>query len=172
MNSNIQFTAHFALSEFVVSQTARNHEIKNVPSPEQVENLRALCIHTLEPLRHALDLPIIITSGYRCRELNSLLAQHSDKSQHLQGQAADFHIGHTDGTDDTDHSAVSRRKLLIKAFRTIILDENINFDQCIIYPNFIHVSYVRSGKNRRKVLKANGQGGFQALSRYEALTMI
>ena len=90
--SNELLTPHFSLSEFVVSRTARNHGINNTPPPEAVENLRALCVHTLEPLRMALDLPIIITSGYRTKQLNHLLVYHSVKSQHMEGQAADFYV--------------------------------------------------------------------------------
>ena len=53
MNTNILLSPHFKLHEFVVSQTARDHGLDNTPPPEAVENLRALCVHTLEPLREA-----------------------------------------------------------------------------------------------------------------------
>ena len=33
---------------------------------------------------------MIITSGYRTKELNDLLAHSSERSQHMTGQAADF----------------------------------------------------------------------------------
>ena len=164
--SNILLSPHFELREFVVSQTARDHGLDNTPPAEAVENLRALCVHTLEPLREALGLPIVITSGYRTRELNRLLVCHSSTSQHMSGEAADFHVSWNGPKED----APSRRELLIKAFRQIITDDSIAFDQCIIYPSFIHVSYVRSGrKNRSKLTKANGQGSFCALTRDEAL---
>ena len=65
--NDIQFTPHFKLSEFIRSATATKQGIENNPSPEAVENLRLLSIHTLEPLREALGLPIVITSGYRCK---------------------------------------------------------------------------------------------------------
>lgn len=166
--NNIQFTPHFELHEFTKSATARDHGIKNEPAPEHVENLRALCIHTLEPLREALGLPIIITSGYRCKALNHLLVNHSVKSQHMNGQAADFYVGWNGSKEEEP----SRRELLIKAFRQIILDESISFDQLIIYPSFIHVSYVRSGrKNRSKLTKAFANGSYAALTRAQALSL-
>lgn len=169
MNSNIQFTPHFELREFVVSQTARDHGLDNTPPAEAVENLRALCVHTLEPLREALGLPIIITSGYRTRELNHLLVQHSNKSQHMNGEAADFYVG----WNGPKENAPSRRELLIKAFRQIITDDSIAFDQCIIYPSFIHVSYVRSGrKNRSKLIRGLGNGKYAALTRAQALALV
>ena len=184
--NNIQFTPHFELREFVVSKTARDHGFDNTPPAEAVENLRALCVHTLEPLREALGLPIVITSGYRTRELNRLLVNHSRTSQHMEGCAADFYVGqgpvsgvksqvsgnHMEletGGGPMKLETSSHHELLIKAFKTMILDERITFDQLIIYPTFIHVSYVRSGSNRNKLTKANGHGSFCALSHNEAL---
>ena len=204
MNSNIYLSPHFKLNEFTKSRTARENGIDNTPPPEAVENLRALCIHTLEPLREALGLPIIITSGYRCKALNERITHHSATSQHMSGCAADFYVGQSTvssfrfqvsdakprasgvkyqvsghhleletGESPMKHETSSRRELLIKAFRTIILDEEIEFDQLIIYPDFIHVSYVREGrKNRNKLTKAYGRGSYRALTLEEALALV
>ena len=161
MNSNIFLSPHFKLSEFVVSETARRHDIDNTPPEEAVENLRALCIHTLEPLREALGLPIVITSGFRTKALNHLLVNHSVKSQHMNGEAVDFFV-----------AGASRRELLIKAFRQIITDDAIAFDQLIIYPSFIHVSYVRNGqRNRSKLTRAFANGSYAALTCDQALAL-
>ena len=168
MNSNIQFTPHFELREFVISQTARDHGLDNTPPAEAVENLRALCVHTLEPLREALGLPIIITSGYRSKALNDRITHHSSTSQHMNGEAADFYVG----WNSPKEKAPLRRELLIKAFRQIITDDSIVFDQCIIYPSFIHVSYVRNGKNRSKLTRGFGNGKYAALTRAQALALI
>ena len=166
--NNIQFTPHFELREFVASQTARDHGLDNTPPTEAVENLRALCVHTLEPLRETLGLPIIITSGYRTKELNRLLVQHSNKSQHMNGEAADFYVG----WNGPKENAPSRRELLIKAFRQIITDDSIVFDQCIIYSSFIHVSHVRSSHNNRsKLTRGFGNGKYAALTRAQALSL-
>ena len=176
MNRNIQFTPHFELREFVVSQTARDHGLDNTPPAEAVENLRALCVHTLEPLREALGLPIVITSGYRTRELNRLLVCHSNKSQHMSGKAADFHVAEPKDLNlepgTLNPAKPTRRELLIKAFRLIITSEIIDYDQLILYPTFIHVSYVSRAKNRHKLTKANGHGTYCALTREAALSLI
>ncbi len=158
--NNIQFTPHFELHEFISSRKAREHGLDNTPPAEAVENLRALCVHTLEPLREALGLPIIITSGYRCKALNHLLVNHSTKSQHMNGEAADFVV-----------QGNNRRELLIKAFRQMILDENISFDQLIIYPGFIHVSYTSRRKNRQKLTRGFSDGTYATLSRSQALVL-
>ena len=161
--------------EFVESSTARKHGIDNTPSSEAIKNLHRLCIHTLEPLREELGLPVIITSGYRCRALNCLLAHHSSRSQHVQGCAADFHVGEApEGSSQSPGgtSGLSRRELLFKAFRLIITSEKIDYDQVILYPTFIHVSYVSRDKNRRQITKANGQGTYCGLTREQALSIL
>ena len=169
---NISLSPHFSLEEFVKSSTARDHGINNTPPQEAVENLRALCQHTLEPLREALGLPIVITSGYRCKALNHLLVNHSVKSQHMNGQAADFYVAEPKDFKDSNSAKPTRRELLIRAFRQIITDDAIAFDQLIIYPSFIHVSYVRSGrKNRSKLTKAFANGSYAALTRNQALAL-
>lgn len=168
MKDNTVLTPHFKLREFTESATAMKHGIDNRPTPEVVENLKRLCQHTLEPLREKLGLPIVITSGFRTKELNDIIVHASRKSQHMSGQAADFYVK---GIAGQARNKASHRELLIKAFRLIITDESIDFDQLILYPNFIHVSYVSKERNRRKITKANGQGTYCALSRAQALNL-
>ena len=164
---NIQLSPHFELREFTESATAREYGIVNEPPPEAVENLKALCVNTLEPLREALGLPIIITSGYRCKALNELITHHSTRSQHRTGEAADFWV---QGSKFKVQSA-SPRELLIRAFRTIITDPTVDYDQLIIYPTFIHVSYISRERNRHKLTKGFGNGTYAALSRAQALAI-
>ena len=160
MQNDIQLSTHFQLKEFIESRTVQQYGIANAPPAEAVENLKALCLHTMEPLREAMGLPIIITSGYRCKELNERIAHHSRKSQHMSGQAADFYVGK------------GSRDLLIKAFRQIIQDDSIDFDQLILYPSFIHVSYVSRDMNRHSIIEANGNGTYCGLSRAQALALL
>lgn len=174
---------HFSLKEMTDSQTAVKYGIANVPSEQEIENLRRLCEGTLEPLRVALQLPVVITSGFRTKELNNKLAHSSKHSQHMQGQAADFYVAQgpvpsskVQGSKDGSKLQVpsqSRRELLIKAFRLIILDDSIDYDQLIIYPSFIHVSYVSLLANRRNILigMRNGKLGYGKLSYANALQL-
>lgn len=159
--NNISLSPHFRVSEFTKSATALRHGISNVPPPEAVKNLKALCAGTLEPLRVGLELPVIITSGYRTKVLNDILAHASERSQHMRGQAADFYV----------QGSGSRRELLIKAFRLILTSPDIDFDQLILYPSFIHVSYVSKEKNRRGILIGRGDGklGYGRITRSNAL---
>jgi len=157
--NNQLLTPHFTLLELTESRTAKKHGIDNTPSGMAVQNLKRLCLYTLEPLREELGLPVIITSGYRCKELNDKVKSHSKRSQHIEGRAADFYVGK------------GSREDLIKAFREILLNPSIDFDQLILYPSFIHVSYVSREKNRRGILIGRGDGrlGYGRISLANAL---
>ena len=185
MLENISLTPHFELSEFVTSRKAVEHGISNIPTEEAVANLRRLCEGCLEPLRVALGKPVHITSGFRTRALNDLLAHSSDRSQHMAGQAADFYVGEAQvsgskfqvsgdlnlETGDSPMVLETPRQRLIRAFREILTNPKIDFDQLILYPSFIHVSYVSKEKNRRGILKAQGNGklGYGRLTLQNAL---
>ena len=143
---NTFLTPHFSLLEMCESRTASRYGIVNVAPPEAVENLKRLCGHSLEPLREALGLPVVITSGYRCQRLNEILAHSARRSQHLTGCAADFYVGQ-ESTSRSRFQVAGHRERQIKAFRLILTPStgsgtSIDFDQLIIYPTFIHASYV------------------------------
>ena len=166
MIQNQNLSPHFTLAEMCESQTAQKHGIANIPSPEAVANLRRLCEGTLEPLREAIGLPIIITSGFRTKALNDKLAHAASRSQHMEGCAADFYVSSAGSrVQGSRVQGASRRELLIKAFREILhgsMDSpqgrKIDFDQLILYPTFIHVSFVSKEKNRRGILLARSDG--------------
>ena len=160
MIQNQKLSPHFTLQEFTESATAKKHGIVNEPPQEAVENLKRLCEGTLEPLREKLGLPIIITSGFRTKALNSILAHASEKSQHVVGCAADFYVSSVGFKfqDAGYKSEPTRRELLIKAFRLILQEPEIDYDQLILYPTFIHVSFVSKEKNRRGILLARRDG--------------
>lgn len=169
---NIYLSPHFTLRELCESRTAEEHGIANVPSEQEIENLRRLCQGTLEPLREALQLPVVITSGFRTKALNDKLAHSSERSQHMQGCAADFYVSSA-GSIVQGSKVQGRRELLIKAFREILQNPKIDFDQLILYPNFIHVSYVSKERNRHNILKARSDGklGYGRLTRADALSI-
>ena len=129
---------HFTISELLKSDTALKHKLWNGAPKEAEENLRALVDEVLDPLREAYGRPIRVTSGYRCPKLNRLVGG-SPNSQHMRGEAADIQpvVG-----NEADLPELAR-----------ILIANGKFDQLIIYPTFIHVSYRRLGWNRKQVLQ-------------------
>jgi len=112
--------------------------------PAEVEgNLMALVENVLEPAREKLGGPIIVNSGYRCERHNRDVGGVAN-SQHLRGEAADIRCA--------DNKRLA--KIIVEADR---------FDQLIIYPTFIHVSFKRLGANRGQILKKTPMG-FQRVS--------
>ena len=89
--SDIQLTPHFKLSEFENSSTARTRGINNKVPEHFIPSLRTLCTEVLEPLRAIVKEPIIISSGYRCPQLNAAVGG-SKTSQHMKGEAADIYL--------------------------------------------------------------------------------
>jgi hypothetical protein len=80
---------HFSLEEFVNSDTARANQIDNSASDDIVASLRRTA-GLLELVRGVLgSRPLIITSGYRCPELNKKVGGVAD-SAHVKGLAADI----------------------------------------------------------------------------------
>lgn len=69
------------------------HPGEGISTAEVVENLRALCTEVLEPLRRRVGR-VIVTSGYRCKELNKAVGGVWN-SQHLKGEAADIFVPDT-----------------------------------------------------------------------------
>jgi len=132
----MKLTDNFTLEEFTRSNNALRLNIDNTPSEVQINNLRLLCVNLLQPLRDIYGEPFLINSGFRSQELNKIVGG-VPTSQHTKGQAADVRVKEP-------------RKLL-----AALLKSGMDFDQAILYPTFLHLSY-NSGHNRRQVLYAKG----------------
>ena len=102
------------------------------------ENIEALAEQVLDPARRKLGKPIVVNSGFRCPLHNGRVGGVYN-SQHVSGQAADIRCD--------DNMKLAR-----------IIKENGRFDQTIVYPTFLHVSWKRVGENRRQVLKKVDNG--------------
>lgn len=81
----------FTLRELTNSSTASRNHIDNTPSAEIIQNLQYGVDMVLDPLRRLYGKPIVITSGYRCPELNKSVGGVAN-SWHTQGNAADIHV--------------------------------------------------------------------------------
>lgn len=81
----------FTLRELTNSSTASRDHIDNTPSAEIIQNLQYGVDMVLDPLRRLYGKPIVITSGYRCPELNKRVGGVTN-SWHTQGNAADIHV--------------------------------------------------------------------------------
>ena len=134
-----RLTKNFTLEESERSDTAKRLKIDNRVPQFAVERLRTLCEKVLQPVRDHFGVPIIITSGYRCPDLNDAV-RGATSSQHMKGEAADFKI----------------RAPNLQLYDIYLwMVDNLEFDQLIweVRPNskWIHVSYKANGHNRQQV---------------------
>ena len=81
----------FSLAELIKSSTATKHHIDNTPPADVIRNLQYGVDMVLDPLRRIYGKPILITSGYRCPKLNTLVGGVTNSWQ-TQGNAADIHV--------------------------------------------------------------------------------
>lgn len=109
--------------------------------PYAKENIEALVENVLDPLRERYGKPIVVNSGYRCAKHNKEVGGVPN-SQHMKGEAADIR--------PADANDLTRLRQIILA--------NGKYDQLIIYPSFLHVSWKRVGQNRRMVLEKTANG--------------
>lgn len=133
----MKISKNFALEELTKSQTAEALKIDNTPEAEQIVNLCALVYNVLQPLRDHYGQPVKISSGYRCQALNKAVGGVTN-SQHMRGQAADIKILGVTPTHIADYIA-----------------NHLPYDQVILYPTFVHVSYSIQA-NRRHRLRGGG----------------
>lgn len=90
----MNLSEHFTLEEFTASETAGRRGIDNDLPAALYQTARDTC-EMLEEIRRLLanlaqrNVPVIITSGYRCLALNRAIGS-SDTSDHVRGQAADI----------------------------------------------------------------------------------
>lgn len=129
---------YFTITELTKSATASRRGIDNTPSSTIKANLTELVDNILDPLREAWGSPIIVTSGYRCQQLNKAVGG-AKSSQHVYGQAADIRTVSDKPSDN-------------KKLFDLILKLNLPYDQLIdeYGYNWIHVSY--SPRNRKQIL--------------------
>jgi zinc D-Ala-D-Ala carboxypeptidase len=149
--SNI--SEHLTLNEVVNSATAKRLGIDNSPTPAHLENIKLLANKIFEPIRNHFGKPIGVSSGYRSAALNKATPGSSSTSQHCSGEALDL-------DQDSMNTGITN-KMVFDYIKT-----NLEFDQLIwefgndINPNWVHVSYESTGKQRKQILKAvkvNGQ---------------
>ena len=147
----MKLTANITLDELTKSQTAERKGINNNPNPQQIENLKALAVNIIQPVRSHFDKALIISSGFRCAQLCIAIGSKIT-SQHVadnDAAAADFEI-----------PGVDNRELA-----TWIKNE-LEFDQLILEfyrdneptSGWIHCSY-STNQNRNQSLRAMREDG-------------
>lgn len=118
-------TTNFTLEELYRSSFAIRNNIDNTPNEKQTENLRFVA-NNLEYIREKLgNYPILVTSGFRNKEVNKAVGGVRN-SDHLEGLAVDIIVNNNKSIKDTAKQ---------------IIETQLEFDQIIIYRNFIHLGF-------------------------------
>ena len=147
----MKLSEHLDLAEVTRSDSAKRKGISNQPTPEHLENFKKLAENIFEPIRKHFGVPIHISSGYRSNALNKAIGG-SSTSQHCTGEAIDI---------DMDGSANGVTNKMVFDY----IKANLNFDQLIWEfgtkdaPDWVHVSYESTGKQRKQILRAIKAGG-------------
>lgn len=151
MSNNL--SEHFTLPEFTRSLTAQQVNIMNYPPGEVLAFAQQFCSEILEPIRERFGR-VVITSGYRCPELNALVngVPDSDHQWTAERIAADFFTPQAD---------------LPQVFDWIRLESKLPFDQVIREHSSgrggdcIHISYRAVPRRMAMVGATHNQTGYQ-----------
>jgi hypothetical protein len=147
-------SSNFNMAEFSASATAAAAGIPNV-IPENVKPaIQALVLNLLQPLCDAAGWHDRINSGYRSPEVNKLVGG-VETSQHRTGEASDnvfYAVKPNGGGYNIPPIDVARK----------VVEAGLDFDQMILYPGFVHLSYTTKRANRKQILYNKSYKGEKA----------
>lgn len=155
----MKLSEHLDLSEVTRSESAKRNGISNMPIEQHIANLKLLAENVFEPIRNNFRCPIHISSAYRSTELNRLV-KGSLTSQHCTGEAIDIDM-------DGSNNGVTNKMVFD------YIKDNLEFDQLIWEfgtsenPDWVHVSYESTGRQRKQVLRATRVHGKTQYSPYK-----
>lgn len=137
--------SYFTINELIYSSTAKKYGINNLPDKEIKNNLTEL-IDFLNPMRSAWGSALIVSSGYRCEELNEKVGG-TKTSGHKYGWAVDLVPANN---KKIKFFEFAKEYLKDKAFDELILETNSNGGV------WVHFSLKnKDGKQRRKIKMLN-----------------
>jgi hypothetical protein len=145
----MQLSKNLSLAEMISSESAKRKNIINTPTVDHLSNMRKLALNIFQPIREHFNAPINVSSGYRSLALNRAIGG-AVTSQHCSGEAVDIDM---DGSNTTNAQVFNWIK------------DNLVFDQLIWEfgndnnPDWVHVSYESTGKQRKQILKAIKKNG-------------
>lgn len=155
----MQLSEHLSLAEVTRSETAKRKGVSNQPTEAHIANFKLLAENIFEPIRNHFEKPIFISSGYRSAALNKAIGGAAS-SQHCTGEAIDIDMdGHAGGVTN---------KMVFDYIK-----DNLNFDQLIwefgtdANPDWVHVSYESTGRQRKQILKAVRKNGATSYVPYQ-----
>lgn len=145
----MQLSKNLSLTEMIISSEAKRKGINNVPTEEHLANMKKLAINIFQPIREYFNVPIHISSGYRSLALNKAIGG-SSSSQHCNGEAMDI---------DMDGTTISNAQIFNWIKNNLVFDQMIWEFGTDANPDWVHVSYESTGKQRKQILKATRKNG-------------
>lgn len=139
----MMLSKHFSIQEFTVSEIAARNGICNF-IPQGLYPVAQYTAQKLDTIRDMLGTPVVVTSGYRCPQLNDLIGGEIN-SQHVKCEAADI-IAPKFGSPLALAQFLERRVGIL------------GIDQLILeFDRWVHVSFVPSP--RKQALTARMENG-------------
>jgi zinc D-Ala-D-Ala carboxypeptidase len=138
-----RISKYVSYNEGVRSQTATRKGIKNTPTATELLRMKKVATEVFDKVREHFGIPLYVSSFFRCKELNTSIGG-SKTSQHMSGEAIDI---------DADGLSITNKQIYD------YIKDNLDFDQLIWEygtdknPEWVHVSYKYSGKNRKQILR-------------------
>jgi Peptidase M15. len=134
MDLTMKLTAHFTLNEALRSKKATELKVANTPTVAELATIHRTAIR-MEIVRDVLGVPIVPSSWFRNEVVNKAVGGQPN-SQHRKGEAVDF------SCPDKSHNWI---------VQTILENADIVlFDQLILEPNWVHISFTTSHVSPRK----------------------
>ena len=126
---------NFKPEDFIRSETAKQKGIDNTPNQNQLIAGMVLA-DKLQELRDKINLPIIISSGFRSAELNKAIGG-APSSWHMQFLACDFNI-----------------KGLVPYVTLLRIKESlVSVDKCFVERNCVHIQTCMDESKNRNFLE-------------------
>ena len=128
----MKITEHFSMEEASHSDTAKKLNVDNSIPESLLNNLQRMCAR-LEEVRALVGQPIMISSFYRCPELNTKVGG-SKSSAHMDCRAVDF------------NAKFNTAEMVFNKIK----DGKIEVDQCIIEQDkrgneWVHLAIEKEG---------------------------
>ena len=144
----MKLSTHFTVEEFTQSDTATRMGINNDLPVELLATAKATAdmmerIRAYLSDRAASPIPIVVTSGYRCQQLNRAIGS-SDSSDHIKALACDF------------RAPAFGSPLLVSKTLAPVMDV-LGIGQLIYEHTWVHVSSRQPDKRLNRLLTVRGK---------------
>lgn len=142
----LMLSKNLSYEEVVRSATAKRLGINNTPNARQISVLKSMAKGLFQPLRDYFGVPIFISSGFRCKELNEAISGSSKTSHHM--------ILRDICAIDIDQDAISSPVSNADIFYYI--KDNLDYHTLIWEhgddknPGWVHVSFSKDSKKNKR----------------------